>query len=127
MRPPQAEDIAQVDIVGSRDVGFGGTDPSSGEQHRPGAGTGPGGALNVRETAMNHAYRWAIVAAAGLLGCVAVGAMFSLPVFLRPMALATGWSITGLLSAMTIGFLAMAAASMAWGGLSDRSGCGRWC
>jgi MFS family permease len=67
-------------------------------------------------------YRWIIVAAGGLLGCVAIGAMFSLPVFLRPIALATGWSITGVSAAMTVGFLAMALASMAWGGLSDRFG-----
>ncbi|MBN8944491.1 MAG: MFS transporter [Rhizobiales bacterium] len=71
---------------------------------------------------MNHSYRWVIVAAGGLLGCVAMGAMFSLPVFLRPMSLDTGWSVTGISAAMTIGFLAMAAASMAWGGLSDRFG-----
>ncbi len=71
---------------------------------------------------MAHFYRWVIVAVGGLLGCVAAGAMFSLPVFLRPMAEETGWSVTGLSSAMTIGFLAMAAASMAWGGLSDRFG-----
>ena len=71
---------------------------------------------------MNHPYRWVIVAAGGLLGCVAVGAMFSLPVFLRPMSADTGWSVTGLSTAMTIGFLAMAAASMAWGNLSDRFG-----
>lgn len=71
---------------------------------------------------MNHAYRWVIVAAGGLLGCVAIGAMFSLPVFLRPMAQETGWSVTGISAAMTIGFLAMAAASMVWGNLSDRYG-----
>ncbi|MGL4288076.1 MAG: MFS transporter [Phreatobacter sp.] len=71
---------------------------------------------------MNHAYRWVIVAAGGLLGCAAIGAMFSLPVFLRPMSLDTGWSVTGISTAMTIGFLAMAAASMVWGGLSDRFG-----
>ncbi len=71
---------------------------------------------------MTHSYRWVIVAAGGLLGCVAVGAMFSLPVFLRPMAQDTGWSITGISTAMTIGFLAMAAASLVWGGLSDRFG-----
>ena len=71
---------------------------------------------------MNHSYRWVIVAAGGLLGCVAIGAMFSLPVFLRPMALDTGWSVTGISTAMTIGFLSMAAASMVWGGLSDRYG-----
>ncbi|MBV9288602.1 MAG: MFS transporter, partial [Hyphomicrobiales bacterium] len=67
-------------------------------------------------------YRWVIVAAGGLLGCVAAGSMFSLPVLLRPIARDTGWSVTGVSSAMTIGFLAMALASMAWGSLSDRFG-----
>ncbi len=67
-------------------------------------------------------YRWVIVGAGGLLGCVAIGAMFSLPVFLTPIARATGWSVTGVSTAMTIGFLAMALASMAWGHLSDRLG-----
>ncbi len=67
-------------------------------------------------------YRWIIVAAGGLLGCVAIGAMFSLPVFLTPMAHATGWSRTGISSAMTIGFLAMAVGSIVWGTVSDRIG-----
>ncbi len=67
-------------------------------------------------------YRWVIVAAGGLLGCVAVGAMFSLPVLLQPIARDTGWSVTGVSSAMTIGFLAMAFGSIAWGTLSDRFG-----
>jgi len=67
-------------------------------------------------------YRWVIVAAGGLLGCVAFGAMFSLPVFLRPIAQETGWSITGVSGAMTIAFLAMALGSFAWGSLSDRVG-----
>jgi len=58
-------------------------------------------------------YRWVIVAAGGLLGCVAIGGMFSLPVFLQPIAKDTGWSVTGISSAMTIGFLAMAFTSMA--------------
>ena len=40
-------------------------------------------------------YRWVIVAAGGFLGCVAMGAMFCLPVILLPMARATGWSMTG--------------------------------
>jgi MFS family permease len=70
----------------------------------------------------NSTYRWVIVAAGGLLGCVAVGGMFSLPVFLRPITQDTGWSVTGVSSAMTIGFLAMAFTSMAWGTLSDRLG-----
>lgn len=72
---------------------------------------------------MEHSrYRWVIVAAGGLLGCVAIGGMFSLPVFLQPIARDTGWSVTGISSAMTIGFLAMAFTSMIWGTLSDRFG-----
>jgi len=67
-------------------------------------------------------YRWVIVAAGGLLSCVAIGAMFSLPVFLLPISQDTGWSVTGVSSAMTIGFVAMAVASMAWGTLADRIG-----
>src|SRR5271167_4647148 len=67
-------------------------------------------------------YRWVIVAAGGLLGCVAIGSMFSLPVLLQPIARDTGWSVTGVSSAMTIGFLAMALTSMVWGTLSDRFG-----
>src|SRR3977135_1735040 len=67
-------------------------------------------------------YRWVIVAAGGLLGRVVIGAMFPLPVFLRPISRDTGWSITGVSSAMTFGFLAMALGSIAWGNLSDRFG-----
>ena len=67
-------------------------------------------------------YRWIIVAAGGLLGCVAIGGMFSLPVLLQPIARDTGWSVAGVSSAMTIGFLAMAFTSMIWGTLSDRIG-----
>ena len=48
--------------------------------------------------------------------------MFSLPVFLRPISQDTGWSITGVSSAMTFGFLAMALGSIVWGNLSDRFG-----
>jgi MFS family permease len=69
-----------------------------------------------------YAYRWVIVAAGSLLGCVAVGGMFALPVFLRPIADDTGWSVAGISGAMTLGFLAMAFGSMAWGALSDRIG-----
>src|SRR5262245_16986221 len=76
--------------------------------------------LEIKMTKLH--YRWVIVAAGGLLGCVAIGGMFSLPVFLQPIARDTGWSVTGVSSAMTIGFLAMAFTSMAWGTLSDRFG-----
>lgn len=67
-------------------------------------------------------YRWLLVAAGGLLGCVAMGSMFSLPVLLLAIVRQTGWSMTGVSSAMTIGFLAMAFGSLAWGSLSDRIG-----
>jgi MFS family permease len=67
-------------------------------------------------------YRWVIVMAGGLLGCVAAGAMFCLPVFLLAISRDTGWSMTGVSAAMTVGFLAMAFASMAWGHLSDQLG-----
>jgi MFS family permease len=69
-----------------------------------------------------ESYRWVIVAAGGLMGCVAIGALFSLPVFLQPMSQATGWSRTGISSAMTLGFLAMGFASFGWGALLDRYG-----
>jgi MFS family permease len=70
----------------------------------------------------NSRYRWVIVAAGGLLGCVAIGGMFSLPVLLQPITRDTGWSVAGVSGTMTIGFLAMAFFSMIWGTLSDRIG-----
>lgn len=67
-------------------------------------------------------YGWVVVAAGGLMGCVAIGSVFSLAVFLQPMADATHWSRTGISSAMTIVFLAMGFASFGWGALTDRFG-----
>jgi MFS family permease len=72
--------------------------------------------------ALRTHYRWIIVAAGGALGCVAIGGLFSLPVFLRPIAQDTGWSSTGISTAMTLAFLALALGSIAWGTLSDRVG-----
>ena len=71
---------------------------------------------------MEHAYRWVVVAAGGLMGCVAMGALFALPVVLKSMGQATGWGVAGIGSAMTFAFLAMAVTSMLWGALSDRFG-----
>jgi MFS family permease len=71
---------------------------------------------------MNSYYRWVIVAAGAFMGCVAIGAIFSLPVFLQPMSLATGWSRTGISTAMTINFVAMGLASFGWGMAMDRHG-----
>ena len=67
-------------------------------------------------------YGWVIVAAGALMTCVAIGAMFSLAVFLQPMSAATGWSRAGISSAMTIDFLIMGLAGFGWGALSDRFG-----
>jgi len=72
--------------------------------------------------ALRTHYRWIIVAAGGLLGCVAIGGLFSLPVLLRPIAQDTGWSTTGISTAMTLAFVALALGSIAWGYLSDRMG-----
>jgi len=72
--------------------------------------------------ALRAHYRWIIVAAGGTLGCVAIGGLFSLPVFLRPIAQDTGWSTTGISTAMTLAFVALALGSIGWGYLSDRVG-----
>ncbi len=56
------------------------------------------------------------------MGCVAIGAMFSLAVFLAPMSEATGWSRAGISFAMTVNFIVMAFGSFAWGAATDRWG-----
>jgi len=71
---------------------------------------------------MQPSYRWVIVAVGALMTCVAIGAMFSLAIYLQPMSAATGWSRTGISSAMTLDFLVMGAAGFGWGALSDRFG-----
>jgi MFS family permease len=65
---------------------------------------------------------WALVAAGAVMCCIAIGAMFALPVLLTSMSAATGWSRAGLSSAMTLGFLSMGLAGFGWGMLSDRYG-----
>jgi len=67
-------------------------------------------------------YGWVVVAAGALMTCVAFGAVFSLAVFLQPMADATGWSRAGISAAMTLVFLAMGVGGFVWGMLSDRFG-----
>ncbi|MBY0319491.1 MAG: MFS transporter [Reyranella sp.] len=67
-------------------------------------------------------YGWIVVAAGALSGCVAIGSVFSLAVFLRPMADETGWSSAGVSSAMMIVFLTMGVAAFGWGMLTDRIG-----
>ena len=67
-------------------------------------------------------YGWVMVGIGALMTCVAIGAMFSLAVFLEPMTRDTGWSRAGISGAMTLNFLAMGLAGFGWGTLSDRFG-----
>ena len=71
---------------------------------------------------MKLQYGWVVVGAGALMGCVAIGTVFSLAVFLQPMSDMTGWSRTGISSAMTIVFLAMGVGGFGWGALTDRFG-----
>ena len=70
----------------------------------------------------NASYKWVVLAAGGLIGCVAMGAMFSLPVFLDPLTASTGWSRTGVSGAMSVGFIVMGFAGFLWGALADKIG-----
>jgi MFS family permease len=67
-------------------------------------------------------YRWVIVGIGALMGCVSIGALFSLAVFQTPMSLTTQWSRAGISAAMTINFLVLAFGSFLWGAASDRFG-----
>ncbi|OHV86507.1 MFS transporter [Mesorhizobium sp. ORS 3428] len=71
---------------------------------------------------MKLSYRWVIVATGALMTCVALGAMFSLAIFLEPMSLDTNWSRAGISSAMTLNFLVMGVGGFAWGTIYDRVG-----
>ena len=71
---------------------------------------------------MTGSYRWVIVFAGALMGCVAVGTMFSLAIFLEPVAKATGWSHAGISSAMAVNFIVMGLGGFMWGAASDRYG-----
>ncbi len=73
-------------------------------------------------TRVDSSYGWVIVAAGALLSCVALGAMFSLAVFLDPMTTATGWSRAGISSAMTLNFIIMGLGAFGWGAACDRWG-----
>jgi len=67
-------------------------------------------------------YGWVIVGVGMLVGCIGMGAMMSLGVYLQPMAQAMGWSRAGISFAAVLNFLAMGFGSFLWGSLSDRFG-----
>ncbi|MBJ7577974.1 MFS transporter [Devosia sp. MC532] len=71
---------------------------------------------------MERHYGWVVVAAGAVITCLAMGAMFALPVYLQPMADETGWSRAGISGAMTVGFIVMGIAGFVWGTITDRIG-----
>src|SRR5690349_23199959 len=76
----------------------------------------------LSEPKTDSLYGWVVVFAGALITCVAMGAMFALPVYLQPMAEDTGWSRAGISAAMTVGFIVMGVSGFGWGTLSDRIG-----
>src|SRR5215217_7361550 len=71
---------------------------------------------------MERHYGWVIVAAGAVITCIAMGAMFALPVYLQPIADETGWTRAGISGAMTVGFIVMGIAGFIWGTITDRIG-----
>jgi MFS family permease len=71
---------------------------------------------------MKWHYGWIIVLVGALMTCLGMGALFTLPVFLKPIAESTGWSTTGISFSMTVAFLVMGTAGFGWGALSDKIG-----
>ena len=71
---------------------------------------------------MERHYGWVIVAVGALMGCIGMGSLFSLAVFLDPIATDTGWSRAGISASMTVAFLAMGVGAFLWGTISDRYG-----
>jgi MFS family permease len=77
---------------------------------------------NERGRAMSFNPGWVVVAVGFLATGLGMGAMFSLPVFLTPIAADTGWPRGGIATAMTLNFLSMGISAFGWGALSDRIG-----
>jgi MFS family permease len=67
-------------------------------------------------------YGWVIVAVGIVVGCVGMGGVMSLGVFLQPMADSLGWSRAGISMASTLAFLWMGVGGFLWGWLYDRYG-----
>src|SRR4051794_41890354 len=67
-------------------------------------------------------YGWVIVAVGIVVGCIGMGGVMSLGVFLQPMADSLGWSHAGISTASTLAFLWMGIGGFFWGWLFDRYG-----
>src|SRR6218665_172443 len=75
-----------------------------------------------REVQMEKHYGWVVVAAGAVITCLAMGAMFALPVYKSAIAAEMAWSDAGISLAMSVGFITMGVAGFGWGTLSDRIG-----
>ncbi|MFL5256633.1 MAG: MFS transporter [Rhodopila sp.] len=71
---------------------------------------------------MKFFYGWVIVAVGVVVGCIGMGGIMSLGVFLQPMTEAQGWSRAGVSTASTMAFLWMGIGGFLWGWLFDRFG-----
>src|SRR5207249_836478 len=67
-------------------------------------------------------YGWVVLAAAATVIAVAMGALFSLGVFLKPIEDAMRWSRSAISLVALINWVAMGLGSFVWGALSDRIG-----
>jgi MFS family permease len=67
-------------------------------------------------------YGWTVVGASAVIVCLGMGALFSLGVFLKPMADSMGWSRGAVSSVALLNWMAMGLGSFVWGALSDRIG-----
>jgi MFS family permease len=67
-------------------------------------------------------YGWIVLAASAAIVGLGMGALFSLGVFLKPMADTMGWSRGVISSVALLGWMAMGLGSFVWGALSDRIG-----
>jgi MFS family permease len=68
------------------------------------------------------ARRWGLLAAAMVIVGVAMGALFSLGVFLAPIQAATGWSRTDISAVALLAWVTLGIGSFLWGVVSDRTG-----
>src|SRR5881409_2055053 len=67
-------------------------------------------------------YGWVVLAAAATVIAVAMGALFSLCVFLKPIEDTMGWSRSAISLVALLNWIAMGLGSFVWGALSDRLG-----
>jgi MFS family permease len=73
-------------------------------------------------TSERSGQRWALLAAAMVIVGVAMGALFSLGVFLAPIQTATGWSRADISAVALLAWVTLGIGSFFWGALSDRTG-----